>query len=172
MDQKNILLAGALLIILILFAYILWPDSEASPVADVASSTAPITALVPPANGGTVVTQNVPSTPTTPVKPAIGGARTLENNVWVTEVVFTDSGFSPATLQVQAGEEVRFVNRSSGAMRIIANTKDSSDYYKLINQPTTVAKGKSFQISLFKAGLFIYSNPSVQWNPGGSITIY
>ncbi|MEK7531109.1 MAG: hypothetical protein AAB573_04575 [Patescibacteria group bacterium] len=170
MDQKNMLLGVALLIILILGAYVLWPNAELPTVEDIASST-PTIALEPKVAIPSV-TQQTTVTPAAPTQAPIGGARSLENNVWVTEVIFTDGGFSPASLKVQAGEEVRFVNKSSGAMRIIANTKDSSDYYKLINQPTAVAKGKSFQVSLFKTGLFIFSNPNVQSNPSGSITVY
>ncbi|MEN9390396.1 MAG: hypothetical protein RLZZ283_496 [Candidatus Parcubacteria bacterium] len=171
MDQKNMILGGALLIIVILGAYVLWPEAGAPVVEDIASST-PVTALEP-----TVAIPTVTQKPTvTPVVPVVvsptGGQRSLENNVWVTEIVYTDSGFSPVNIKIQAGEEVRFVNQSSGAMRVVANTKDSSDYYKLINQGTAVAKGKSYQVSLFKPGLFIYSNSTVQWNPSGSITVY
>jgi plastocyanin len=96
------------------------------------------------------------TTPTTTTAGA--GARTFEKGVYVTTIYFTDKGFVPAVVEATHGEEVRFINKTSAAMHIIAEEKTSSIYYRSINQSNTVFKGGTYQLQLPELGVFNYKN--------------
>lgn len=94
------------------------------------------------------------TTPTT----SGAGVRTFEKGVYVTTIYYTDNGFVPTTITATHGEEVRFINKTSAAMHIIADDKTSSIYYRAINQSNTVFKGGVYQLQLPELGIFNYKN--------------
>ena len=99
-----------------------------------------------------------PTTKSQPVTATGAGARTYEKGVYVTTVLMTDKGFEPNKVEAQNGEEIRFVNKTSRAMHIIAEDKTSSVYYRAINQSNTVFKNGTYQLQLPDLGVFNYKN--------------
>src|SRR3989344_3892538 len=85
-------------------------------------------------------------------------------------VYYTNSGFSPSSLQISQKSTVRFVNNSSKAMRIFAENRDDSKYYSL-DQPISVSKGSAYDYVFTNTGIWFYYNKN---NSGdrGSITVY
>lgn len=90
-----------------------------------------------------------------------GGQRVIENGVAITLVYLTDKGFSPNEVTVNAGESVRFINKTNGAMRIGTVDNLSSTFYSGVNQPNVVGKEGTYDIGLVRQGLWTYSNQNV-----------
>ena len=116
----------------------------------------------------------VPSAPDLPSSSAGAAApeRVIENGVAVSIIYLTELGFSPHEATVNSGEEVRFVNRTDGAMRIGAVSTASSQYYAGVNQPDVVGKGGTYQIGLIQKGLWTYQNLTNPKAPGATGVIY
>ncbi len=151
-----VVLLGLILLALITF----WPTAL-TPSSEVASST-PDTAAEAIATGtAKPSSQNY----------AGSGKRTFEKGVYVTEVYYSDQGFVPGILEVKRGEEVRFINRTSGTMHVIAEEKTSSLYYRSLNQPNTVGKGGTYQIGMPEAGIMNYYNLNTNPRKTGQIII-
>ena len=103
----------------------------------------------------------------TPQKPAVvpasdAGKRFFEDGSFITIVEYTSKGFNPTPVTITAGEEVRFVNKSGGTMKITSDSKKSSREYAEYRQPTTVGYGGVFQLLLPVSGLWTYQNVNVQ----------
>ncbi|MEK7613804.1 MAG: hypothetical protein AAB439_02975 [Patescibacteria group bacterium] len=94
---------------------------------------------------------------TTPSVPQ-GGQRIIENGIPVTLIYLTTLGFSPNEVTITAGEEVRFVNKTDGVMRVGTKANASTSYYSSFAQPNAVGKGGTFQIGLIREGLWTYEN--------------
>jgi plastocyanin len=150
-----VVLIGLLLLALLTF----WPTAL-TPSLDVASSTP-----------DTVAERLASETKPSSQNYAGSGKRTFEKGVYVTEVYYTDQGFVPGILEVKRGEEVRFINRTSGVMHIIAEERTSSLYYRSLNQPNTVGKGGTYQIGMPEAGIMNYYNLNTNPRKAGQIII-
>lgn len=99
------------------------------------------------------------TTPTAPAASNTGaGVRTFEKGYYVTTVYYTDTGFVPAQLEIKAGEEVRFVNKTNTALHISADPSTSSQYYRSFNQPNTVFKNGTYQFQVPQVGIMNYTN--------------
>lgn len=107
---------------------------------------------------------------TTPTSPG-AGARTFEKGFYVTTIHYTDQGFVPAKVEIQNGEEVRFVNKTSSAMHVQAEANSSSQYYRAINQPNTVFKGGTYQLQVPEVGVFNYFNINTNPKKSGQIIV-
>ncbi len=86
------------------------------------------------------------------------GERVIENGVTTTLVYLTTEGFLPEEVTITAGEEVRFINRTEGAMRVGARSNLSSPFYATVVQPDVVSYGGVYQVGLTRVGLWSYEN--------------
>lgn len=148
----------ALLVIILVLSVTLWrvwPEGDAvgtengSVVTETSSDTSTVE---------TPKTPTVTKPSTTSSQSAGAGVRTFEKGVYVTQVNYTENGFVPATLEIQHGEEVRFVNKTSLTMRVAADEKLSAIPYQRINQPQSVGKGGTYQVAFTEKGVFSYVN--------------
>lgn len=86
------------------------------------------------------------------------GKRVIENGVTTTLVYLTSRGFVPEEVTIQAGEEVRFINVTEGAMRVGARSDLSSPFYASVVQPDVVSYQGVYQVGLSRVGLWSYEN--------------
>lgn len=153
MNHYHISGIAILALVVLLGAYTFWPVNT-MPVVEV---TIPATT---PEGEAQTVTPKTPKTkaPAAPTPAAGAGARTFERGVYVTTVYMTDKGFEPHTVEAGNGEEIRFVNKTTRPMHIVAEDKTSSVYYRAINQSNTVFKNGTYQLQLPELGIFNYKN--------------
>lgn len=156
----------AVILVLSITLWQVWPEEKSSD-----------TVLETPATETESDTTTVPKTPTV-TKPSTtstqstgAGVRTFEKGVYVTQVNYTENGFVPATLEIQHGEEVRFVNKTSLTMRIAADEKLSAIAYQRINQPQSVGKGGTYQVAFTELGVFTYVNLNTKPAKTGNIYV-
>lgn len=85
-------------------------------------------------------------------------------------VYYTNSGFSPSTIVVTAGNAISFVNKSDTALRIIPNPEFGETAYKGLRQSTSVPKGSVFVFSFTQIGTWGYQNLNNK-NHTGFVTV-
>lgn len=154
MNQYQITGVVILVLVVLLAAFSFWPINHV-PSVEVNFPKVPEEAAATKDTTSTTATK--PKT-VAPVATVGAGARTFEKGVYVTTVFMTDKGFEPRIVEANNGEEIRFVNKTSRAMHIIAEEKTSSTYYRNINQSNTVFKGGTYQLQLPDLGIFNYKN--------------
>lgn len=88
------------------------------------------------------------------------GTRVYESGKYVTYVYFTGTAFSPASITVNAGEVVRFVNVASTAqMRVGSRPENvSSTQYSTLTEAKASDKNGKFDIALSAPGIWSYEN--------------
>jgi plastocyanin len=153
MEQKYSV--GVLVLaVIVLGAYYFWSENKnvTSPVAETVSEETDNEAGAPAHNAPSANPGGIPD----PVPE--GPVRVFENGVYVTVIVLTDLGFSPHEVTVTSGEEVRFVNKTQGAMRIGTNSSLSSQFYSGVAQPNVVGTGGSYQVGVIRDGIWAYEN--------------
>ncbi len=97
--------------------------------------------------------------------------RIFENGTWVTVITYTADGFSPSALTLNAGDEVRFVNKTSLTMRIeFTKAGAPSDIYG-ISQDSSVGKGGTYQVALLDKGIWSFHNLNGNTSLVGVITV-
>lgn len=158
----------SIILILSVTLWRVWPQE---------TTTTTESAAVVQEQGTEFATNDIPKTPSV-TKPASSsaqsqgaGVRTFEKGVYVTQVNYTENGFVPATLEIQHGEEVRFVNKTSLTMRIAADEKLSAIPYQRINQAQSVGKGGTYQIALTEKGVLSYVNLNTKPAKTGNIYV-
>jgi plastocyanin len=170
MFTKFIVVVGAVLLIV---GFMSWNNVSAPTdlALDTASTTVPTTEV--PATPTPATKPKSATTPTTPAVTATpgAGARTFEKGFYVTTIYLTNAGFEPATIEINKGEEVRFVDKSSGIMSVVADDKTSSLYYRSIKQPSTIQKTSTFQMGLPELGIFNYYNLNGTPRKSGTIIV-
>ena len=165
-------ISGIIILVLVaaLATFTFWPVNQVPsievtfPTTDIATTTAD-----KPAAPSTAGTKPKPQT-TTPASPG-AGARTFEKGFYVTTIHYTDQGFVPEKVEVNNGEEVRFVNKTSSAMHVQAESQTSSQYYRAINQPNTVFKGGTYQLQVPEVGVFNYFNINTNPKKSGQVIV-
>lgn len=160
---------SALILAVVIIAGLVWYIMSSSPAQ--APTTSEIKTDTPTP---TTPTKTVKSTPTavTPSTTTSGaGSRIYDKGQWVTLIYLTNSGFSPAQLEIKAGEEVRFVNKTSLTMRVVSDDKLSNSFYAYFNQAQSVGKGGTYQLSLMQPGIFIYYNLNSDPRVSGQIIV-
>lgn len=99
-------------------------------------------------------------------------------------VTYTDSGFSPKTVDIAVGTSVTFVNNSSHRMWVASNNHPSHTLYDGTNlqqhcsngtstsfdECTAVSAGASYSYTFAKAGTFPYHNHT-QANDNGTVVV-
>lgn len=148
MDKTPMSIALVLGAIIIIGGFILIfvPKPTEAPSEDLAATSTP-----------SAIEENKPSGVTTPVAPT-GGQRVIEKGIPITVIYLTSLGFSPYEVTVASGEEVRFVNKTSGSMRIGTRDAESSSFYDNFAQPSVVGKEGTFQIGVTREGIWAYRN--------------
>lgn len=157
-----------LVLVVLIGVFTFWPINQVPSVA----------VSFPSTEIATTTGEKPPTTaPTTKPKPAAApsspgaGVRTFEKNYFVTTIHYTEQGFIPAKVELNKGEEVRFVNKTASAMHIQAESNSSSQYYRAINQSNTVFKGGTYQLQLPEVGIFNYFNINTNPKKSGQIII-
>ncbi len=85
-------------------------------------------------------------------------------------VVYTDSGFSPATLSVKLGTKVTFKNESSLLMWVASNPHPTHTDYPGFDERASSATGESYSFTFDQKGSWGYHN---HMNPsdGGTVVV-
>lgn len=155
MNQYQITGIVILILVVLLGAFSFWPINQVPNVEVTFPETVKEETAATKDTKPTTATKPAATTPAVTVG---AGARTYEKGVYVTTVYMTDKGFEPSKVEAQNGEEIRFVNKTSRAMHIIAEDKTSSVYYRSINQSNTVFRNGTYQLQLPELGVFNYKN--------------
>ncbi len=132
------------------------------------STTTDEAVLEETATGGTNTTTSKPSAPAVS---GDAGKRFMQNGVYVTIVEYTDKGFNPSKLEINRGEEVRFVNLDNETMNVVADNKLSSQVYASFKMPNSVGKGGTYQLAFTDPGIFSYQNVNKTSKPAGQIFV-
>jgi len=83
-------------------------------------------------------------------------------------VVYTDAGYSPATLTIKSGDTVVFRNESSGEVWVASNPHPVHTDYPGFDSKKPLAKGEEYSFTFEKTGRFGYHN---HLNPSQGATI-
>jgi plastocyanin len=82
-------------------------------------------------------------------------------------ISYTDAGFEPATVRVQAGDTIRFTNNSSGEMWVAASTKEGALYpgkgtcgQSPFDTCKAISRGMFYEFTFEKAGTWGYHDNS------------
>lgn len=104
------------------------------------------------------------SLPTPPVTPPTTPPAMTEHTV-----TYTDSGFSPSTITINAGESITFINNSSDQMSVASNPHPAHTIYPEFDQYKTSQQGAlEFTFAFTKVGTWKYHN---HLNPGDGGTV-
>lgn len=115
---------------------------ETTPLPQQRNRQAPV-----PSSGGQ------PAAPQPP--PAATGGNIQTTNA---VVVYSDSGFSPATLRVKAGTAVTFTNQSSNQMWVASNPHPTHTDYPGFDARKAYATGQSYSFTFTQKGTWGYHN--------------
>jgi plastocyanin len=167
MIGKLVVIVG---VVLVIVGVLSWTGTETPKdvVVTLTPTTTPSSTSIVPTLPKAPTVPSV-AVPTQPATPTGAGARTFENGFYVTTIYLTNTGFVPSSVEVNKGEEVRFVDRANGIMYIVADDKASSVYYRAIKQPALAERSSTFQFGVPEAGTFSYYN--LNSNPRFSGTI-
>jgi plastocyanin len=137
---KGIIIAIVIIIVLII-AIVVWKMKS--------GSTTPNTSA-PVATESNTETQSVQGTSTenTSVAPA---PKTVT-------VSLTNSGFSPASITINAGDTVKFVNNSAGRMWVASNPHPAHTDYPGFDEKSAAGNGESYNFTFDRAGTWGYHN--------------
>jgi len=84
--------------------------------------------------------------------------RKMENGRYVTTVILSNAGFAPHIVTVNRGENIRFVNESSGVMRIASNEFQGVPLLSSLNQEKSVGANGAYEVALTEVGVWGYRN--------------
>lgn len=100
--------------------------------------------------------------PTAPApKPAAKTSAPVEKNT----VSYAGGAFTPTTLNIKAGESVKFVNNSTLSMWVMSGPDAYHSEYPTFNQERTVGKGGVYNFTFVTPGTYQYfnkNNPSAK----------
>ena len=83
-----------------------------------------------------------------------GGGNQVEENV----VTYTDSGFSPSTLTVKAGDTVVFKNESSSAFWPASAVHPTHELYPEFDAKAAISLGSTYSFTFNRVGTWKYHN--------------
>ncbi len=83
-----------------------------------------------------------------------------------TTVTYTNTGFSPATITIKAGETVQFVNNSSSQMWVASDPHPSHTGLTGFDAKKGYKQGETYSFTFTKAGTFGYHNHLSDSNDG------
>jgi plastocyanin len=124
------------------------PKQTSDNSGDVAPVTTPVTTpAVTASNGGA---KAVTPEEASPVNQQV----VMKDGMYI--VSYGNNGFSPASLEIDRGESVRFVNDSTKAMRVGGTTDIPA--LQAFNQPKTVGQGGTYEYTFNDPGIYEYAN--------------
>jgi plastocyanin len=164
--MKKITILVVILVILGLGFYFYNKNTAKAPTMENNSpaTTAPSST---PAPHPAVSAPNIPApapTPSPAPLPAAtaGGGETPGSNIQVWEVDYNGTAFTPATVNINAGDWVFFKNKST------VNFWPKSSTVGVFDAGAAILPGKEFKFQFIKAGTFTYSD---HLNPGAQGTV-
>ena len=83
-----------------------------------------------------------------------GGGNQVEENV----VTYTDSGFSPSTLTIKAGDTVVFKNESSSAFWPASAVHPTHELYPEFDAKAAISLGSTYSFTFNRVGTWKYHN--------------
>lgn len=103
----------------------------------------------------TMTTQNSKITANQPSLSKVG-----RDTAGVTTVTYTSKGFSPFIVEVEAGEQVKFVNESDSALWPTANGHPTAtdQFYPSFDAGKSLKKGESYSFVFNDKGVWGYKN--------------
>lgn len=104
---------------------------------------------------------NSPMDQTTPTTPEIPVSQSSHN-----VVTYTNSGFSPAILNIAQGDTVTFVNNSSGPMWVASDPHPTHTDYPGFDALKRYSPGQSYQFKFTKIGNWGYHDHVNESNTG------
>jgi plastocyanin len=107
------------------------------------------------ANINDATTTTTASTSTTATTTSTTTATTTAKTITVT---YSDSGFSPKSVEIAIGDTVKFVNNSKKNMWVASDPHPAHSEYPDFDQKASSAKGTSFSFTFTKAGNWKYHN--------------
>ncbi|OIO31039.1 hypothetical protein AUJ77_00875 [Candidatus Nomurabacteria bacterium CG1_02_43_90] len=156
--NKKYFIIVLVIIIAVLLGFFVGKKSAVAPVTgDVVSTGVVVTeaTTTPPLSSSAKKSSVVPAP-----KKSSSNRVVIENGAYV--VSYTSYGFRPATLTINAGKSVHFVNNSNKAMSI-SSADLNSNVYGGLNQSKTVGKGGTYDFTFVAEGNWAYINRN---NPG------
>ncbi len=84
----------------------------------------------------------------------------VENEPETITVTYTDNGFSPATVTIQEGDTVEFVNKSGGKMWVASAPHPTHTNYPGFDQKSSIDSGGRFLFMFNNTGAWAYHNHS------------
>lgn len=141
MNKNQSIAVIAVIVVVGLFFY--FNDAQA-PVQENSQQQSPA-ALTPP-------TETMPAAPApkTVVKAAVP---VIKNTV-----SYADGAFTPTTLNVKAGESVKFVNNSTLSMWVMSGPDAYHSEFPTFNQDRSVGKGGVYNFTFVTPGTYQYFN--------------
>jgi len=80
-------------------------------------------------------------------------------------VLYTDTGFSPKSLEIVRGEKVIFVNSTDRELWVASAPHPTHGIYPEFDEKTTIGNGETYEFVFEKSGEWKYHN---HMNPGDS----
>lgn len=135
----------------------------ATTTIEVATTTNETKVVVPtpapkPVQKPKTTTPTVTTTPKTTESPTI-----LKDGSYL--ISYTQTGFTPARVEIKKGQSVHFVNNSDKAMSI-STTEVGSLYFGELSQGKSVGRGGTYDFTFTKTGAWTYMNRNVPLDSG------
>lgn len=168
MNSKGMLVSVVVLVVIVLGALFFFMRQ---PAATQTAQAPAVTNAMPEAAMAT----NTPAAPAAGTVTSTSTSTTMANMPKGVTITYTNSGFSPATVSVAAGQKVTFVNESSERMWVASDEHPIHTGYdgtsvmqhcankaptgtNVFDECTAVAKGGSFTFMPLKTGSWNYHN--------------
>lgn len=81
-----------------------------------------------------------------------------ETDKTISTVTLADSGFSPASIAIKAGEKVTFKNEGTGQMWVASAPHPTHTNYPGFDEKSGVGNGQSYEFTFTKIGSWKYHN--------------
>lgn len=89
-------------------------------------------------------------------KKNIGESETITN----VAVIYTDSGFSPSSIEIKKGQIVQFINKSNGGMWVASGPHPAHTAYPEFDVKKNIPSGETYEFTFDKVGEWKYHNHS------------
>jgi plastocyanin len=93
--------------------------------------------------------------------------------VGLRRVTYTDAGFSPSLIELTAGQEIEFVNRSSGGLWVTTKQHPTAgdQGYEAFDSGRTLKQGEKFVFSFTRPGTWGYKNLNNDGHIGAVVVV-
>lgn len=164
MTKKNKLIALYIIIAIaiILLSFFVVVSKRKNEVVVYTKPLTDATSTLFAATSSTLVTKqitkkSVVTKSTTPSNTTNTSQTSNQASIDVNEIDYTDAGFVPRELKITHGQSIKFVNKSSGAMRIFSDDTSNAKATEL-NQSKAIGKGGVYTFNFIYEGVWNYHN--------------